>query len=166
MSVSTKIVIDLTENLSKVGDPLPFTAEFSLDDDLLQYPNSTLQKVIVDFDVTFDNPDVFVEGEITCFVNGFCDKCLCQVSKQIVLPFEQTFFKDSGEEDEYVYFDSKLDVTKAVCDEIVLSMPMQFLCKDDCKGLCPKCGVDLNKHQCDCDTSRDNPFAVLKNIKF
>jgi uncharacterized protein len=44
------------------------------------------------------------------------------------------------------------------------------LCEEDCKGLCPTCGADLNEGPCACDSSDDidpdNPFAVLRNLKF
>lgn len=167
MSVSEKIIIDLSEYMAKVGQSLPFAGSFDAPSDLLVYPNSTLRGVDVDFTVTFENPDVFVEGTLTCHIDGFCDKCLAPTSKQMVIPFEQTFYKDSGvEEDDYVYFDSKLDVTQAVHDEIALGLPMSFVCKDDCKGLCPKCGVDRNVTPCDCDTTKENAFSILKNMKF
>lgn len=167
MDVSKEIVIELSENMANVGKSLPFSGHFRPDGDLLPYPEAELADVYVQFDVTFVNPDVEAEGTITCLVNGYCDKCLAPVTKQIVLPFQQTFYKDCGpEEDDYVYFDSKLDVTQAVRDEIVLSVPTSLVCKDDCKGLCPKCGANLNETQCDCDTTKENPFSFLKNIKF
>ena len=167
MSVSEKIVIELSENMAHVGQPLPFHGSFTCDDNLLPYPDAKLVDAEVDFDVTFVNPDVEVDGTITCNIDGFCDRCLAPVKKKIVLPFQQTFYKDSGvEEDDYVYFDSKLDVTQAVRDEIVLGLPMSLLCSDDCKGLCPKCGANRNITDCDCDTTKENPFSILKNIKF
>lgn len=167
MSVSEKIVIELSENMAQTGNALPFCGHFKLDGDLLPYPDAVLDDVYVDLVVTFVNPDVEAEGTLTCLVKGYCDKCLVPVTKQIVLPFQQTFYKDDGpEEDDYVYFDSKLDVTRAVRDEIVLSVPMSLVCSDDCKGLCPKCGTNLNERQCDCDTGKENPFSFLKNIKF
>lgn len=166
MIVSDKIVIDLTENIANEGKPIDFSEEYCLDDGLLPYPNAKLLKVVLDCVVTFNKPDVRVKGEITCFVDGYCDRCLDKVVKQIVLPFDQTFYKDSSDEvDNYVYLDSRLDATKAVCDEIVLSIPSSLLCNDDCKGLCPKCGANLNEKQCGCDTSRENAFSVLKNLK-
>ena len=167
MIVSDKIVIDLTENLASVGRSIPFSMDCKLDSDLLPYPNATLTNVSLDLQVTFVKPNVRIVGEIVCFVDGFCDKCLSEISTQIRLPFDQVFFKDSSAEvDGYVYTGSRLDLTKAICDEIVLSIPNSLLCKPDCLGLCPKCGVNLNEQQCDCDTSRENAFSVLKNIKF
>ncbi|MCM1194917.1 MAG: DUF177 domain-containing protein [Corallococcus sp.] len=165
--MSEKIVIDLTENIAHAGSELHFEGEYSLPDDLLPYPNSALDKVAFEATVTFTNPNVLIDGAITCFVSGFCDRCLERVTTQIELPFKQIFFKDSGlESDDYVYFNSLLDATKAVSDEIVLSMPISLLCKDDCKGLCPKCGRNLNNGTCDCDSSKENPFSILKNLKF
>ena len=166
MNGSKKIIIDLTKSLANVGVPQRFTGDFVLDGNLLPYPNATLTKILVDCDVTFTKPNVEVCGNLTCVIEGSCDKCLCEVSKQIVLPFAQTFIKDGVGEDEYVYSGSKLDATKAVEDEIILSLPTLLLCKDDCKGLCPKCGTNLNVSQCDCDLEKGNVFSQLKNLKF
>ena len=164
--MSDKIVIDLTENIANIGKTLPFVGEFRLNGDLTPYPNAVLVKVKVNLDVTFDNPNVEVEGSITCFIKGYCDRCLKELDVQIDLPFEQTFYKDEAGEDQYVYENSLLDATQAVSDEIVLSLPTSLLCDENCRGLCPKCGCNLNEKQCDCDTSRDNPFSILKNLKF
>lgn len=115
----------------------------------------------------FDDPNVVVSGVIVCDISGNCDRCLRPLNVKIDLPFEQTFYRDVADSDEgYVYTSSLLDATQAVSDEIVLSLPTLLLCKDDCRGLCPKCGTDLNLSQCDCDLTRENPFSVLKNLKF
>ena len=166
--MSDRIVIDLTENIANEGKSIAFRSEVQLDDSLLPYPNAKLNKVVLDFDVTFVKPDLTIDGTITCVVEGYCDRCLDGIARSITLPINQTFYKDGtdGELDEYVYSGSKLDATKAVYDEIVLSLPSSFLCNEDCKGLCPKCGINLNESQCDCDTTRENAFSVLKNLKF
>lgn len=165
--MSEKIVIDLTENIANVGEELTFTGDYSLLSSLLPYPDAVLSKVSVNFGVTFTNPDVVVSGTISCFITGNCDRCLKRFDTHIDIPFEQTFYKDEADdEDAYVYTNSLLDATQAVSDEIVLSLPMQLLCSPNCKGLCPKCGCDLNERQCGCDTTRDNPFSALKNLKF
>ena len=162
-----QIVIDLTDNIANVGKRLPFFGVYQLPSELMPYPHAMLSKVEVQFGVTFDNPNVIVDGVISCYIIGNCDRCLKALNVKIDLPFEQTFYKDEADsEDEYVYSSSLLDATQAVSDEIVLSLPTLLLCKDDCKGLCPKCGTDLNVSLCGCDTTRDNPFSVLKNLKF
>ena len=165
--MSDKIVIDLTQNIANEGKRISNVYEVQLDDSVLPYPNAKLARVTLDFGVTFVKPNVTVDGTITCVVEGICDKCASSVVKSIELPFKQIFYKDgTDDEDAYAYYDSKLDATKAVYDEVVLSLPSSLLCKDDCKGLCPKYGTNLNEHQCDCDTTRENPFSVLKDLKF
>ncbi len=168
MKVCEKIVIDLTKAFANVGVPTRFCEKAALDSSLLPYPNATLCGVNVDFSVTFLSRDVEVQGSIICEVEGQCDRCLDEVKKQFVLPFSQVFVKDDSATDDdcYVYCGSKLDVTKAVEDEIVLSLPTLLLCKDDCAGLCPVCGANRNTAQCDCDTQKENAFSSLKNLKF
>ena len=165
--MSDKIVIDLTQNFANVGKSIAVRREVQLNEDLLPYPNAKLNKVVLDFAVTFVKPNVEIAGTITCVVDGFCDRCLASITRSIELPFNQTFYKDGADdEDSYAYTDSRLDATRAVRDEIVLSLPSSLLCSGDCKGLCPKCGVNLNEKQCDCDRTRDNAFSVLKDLKF
>lgn len=169
LDVSNKIEIDLTKSLANTGVFVPFLGEYVLQNDLLPYPNATLQKISLNFSVAFLNPDVEVQGEIICFVEGLCDRCLKKVQKQIKLPFSQVFAKEGEsdcDEEGYSYNSSLLDATKAVCDEIVLGLPTLFLCKDDCKGLCPRCGANKNKTECGCDAAKENAFSVLKNLKF
>ena len=74
MSVSDKIIIDLTENIANKGVTTQFSGTFNLPSELLSYPESQLQYVIVDFDVTAVDDEIDLIGEIVCKVNGFCDK--------------------------------------------------------------------------------------------
>ena len=167
IAVSDKIIIDLAENFANVGKKIDFCSEYAPREQLLSYPNAQLTSVKVNFGVIFTNPNVEICGEIVCQVRGLCDKCLTPVEKTITLSFDQVFYKDSSTDpDDYLYFGGKLDATKAVDDEIVLSMPSLLLCSDDCKGLCPKCGTNLNVGSCECDNTRENAFSVLKNLKF
>ena len=61
----------------------------------------------------------------------------------------------------------KIDISKDVRDYLILSVPMKRLCKEDCKGLCYKCGKDLNEGKCDCTElevdDRWKPLLELKN---
>lgn len=166
MEACEKIEIDLTEPLANCGKSFRHFGEYSLGSGLLPYPNAALQKVTVDLSVTFLNPNVSVCGTVTCDICGSCDRCSDSAQRSFVLKFDQTFFRNHAEEDGYVYCGSKLDATKAVEDEIVLSLPTLLLCRDDCKGLCPKCGANKNHTECGCDLTRENAFSALKNLKF
>lgn len=166
MKACEKIVIDLTEHLANCGKKISFCADFLPEDGLLPYPDAKVINVSLNLFVTYLNPHIYVCGSLTVFVEGSCDRCLEKVAESFVLNFDQTFYKDIAEEGCYPYFDSKLDITKAVQDEIVLSMPTLLLCRPDCKGLCPKCGANRNYFDCGCGLAKENAFSALKNLKF
>ncbi len=59
-----------------------------------------------------------------------------------------------------------IDVSEILREQILLSVPERRVCEDDCKGLCPTCGTDLNQSRCKCSKDiPDSPFAVLKQLK-
>lgn len=58
-----------------------------------------------------------------------------------------------------------LDLTEAVRQELVVSLPMQPLCRPDCAGLCPECGTDRNRRSCNCDRTAPDPrWAALSSV--
>lgn len=61
---------------------------------------------------------------------------------------------------------SRLDLSDAIREEVVLVAPTYFLCREDCRGLCPQCGVDLNETDCDCTfEARDPRWDALRALK-
>ncbi len=73
----------------------------------------------------------------------------------------------SPEEMDYEFFDGeKIDVEKILVEQIFLAMPQKILCREDCRGLCPQCGANLNTETCSCNQVRVNPmFQALANWK-
>lgn len=100
-----------------------------------------------------------------------CDRCLEPVSTRIDFEVNTAVdmeeLAEGGEErEEKDYIDGyNLDVDRLVFDEILLSMPGKTLCREDCKGLCLKCGANLNIAECGCDRSVTDPrMSVFKDI--
>jgi uncharacterized protein len=63
------------------------------------------------------------------------------------------------------YRDGLLDVTEMLREQFQLALPMKPLCTDDCRGLCPQCGANLNRVTCDCDPRWEDPrLAALKGL--
>lgn len=93
-----------------------------------------------------------------------CDRCLRPVSVKInISPDIDVDFEDkevSDFADGYV-----IDIDKLLYPEIIMNFPMKTLCMDDCKGICRKCGINLNEGSCDCDTFVPDPrMAVISDI--
>ncbi len=104
-----------------------------------------------------------MEGEYT----SYCDRCGCDVKASVFGDLEEDITRDNEDMDREMFtiIGHTLDITGAVESLVYGSLPMRNLCKEDCKGLCPKCGTDLNKSECNCDTTRYDPrFAIFRKL--
>lgn len=101
-----------------------------------------------------------------------CDRCLEPVDVPIQLEIDQTVDANATEEerlealDEQPYMNGyELDVDRLICGELVVNMPVKVLCREDCKGICNRCGANLNNGKCDCDiTELDPRMSVIRDI--
>ena len=100
-----------------------------------------------------------VSGRIECTKNFTCDRCLTQATEKQIHEFAEEFDKSAA-------VDDLIDVTELFRDELLAGQPMKNLCKEDCKGLCPVCGANLNDGDCGCDKRIVDPrLAALKDLK-
>ncbi len=119
----------------------------------------------VRFAGTVSNADglLLVEGQVEGVLELVCNRCLQPFSQRFSLPLNAAFSNKpelvTEEEDAVVYpFEgNELDMTACVLNEIYLSLPMQVVCREDCRGLCPGCGVDLNQEACRCTEINVDP---------
>ncbi len=64
------------------------------------------------------------------------------------------------------YSGEEIDLTPLVQDQVLLALPQKAVCREECRGLCPRCGKNLNREVCGCPSEFTDPrFEVLKNIK-
>jgi len=132
---------------------------------------SVTEKSPVEF--TFTNIGVGkakVEGNVKLTFATECDRCLAEVPTVLDLQFDRVVTAPDVTEDEEDerpdYMEGyQLDVEAFVYSEILINWPVKILCKEDCKGVCMKCGQNLNMRECGCDTFVPDPrMAVLKDI--
>ena len=97
-----------------------------------------------------------------------CDRCGAEVTRKFQYTFEHFLAVSlSGDQnDDYIETpDYTLDIDELLRSDILLEMPSKYLCREDCKGLCPKCGADLNLKDCGCVTKNTDPrFEVLQRL--
>lgn len=112
-----------------------------------------------------------VEGSVKITFATECDRCLTEVPTTLELTFDRVVTSpgvttDDEADDRPDYMEGyQLNVETFVHHEILENWPMKILCKEDCKGVCPKCGQNLNERDCGCDTFVPDPrMAVLKDI--
>ena len=116
----------------------------------------------VDLEVHREADHVRVAGSIRVAARLVCDRCLEDYPWELDQPFETVLLPGSGQpaEDErelseseldYEFFDGEvIDLEQLVAEEILLALPLQSLCSDECRGLCPGCGANRNRQACRC----------------
>lgn len=123
-----------------------------------------------------DRKKILVEAKTSCSLNIPCDRCLNDVEIDFDIDFSKTIdmsndLVDEEDRDDFAYIvESNLDVDKLVYNEVLVNMPMKVLCDDNCKGICNRCGANLNLQQCDCDRTELDPrmskiLDVFNNFK-
>lgn len=89
-----------------------------------------------------------------------CDRCAVQINRHYDYTFDHILVLSLENEDDDRFIEVKnneLDLDGLVREDILLELPTKFLCKEDCKGLCPICGKNLNEGPCGCDTHQTDP---------
>jgi uncharacterized protein len=118
-----------------------------------------------------------VKGSIEYDAEIDCTRCLTPVGNAANFDFEvsfvtpENFASNADHEVETADLDidvlegEQIDLKELVREQILLDLPEQIFCKEDCKGLCPKCGADRNLINCDCDETEIDPrWAALKDL--
>jgi uncharacterized protein len=128
--------------------------------------------------VRLSGNEVFVNGHIDTRAQVECDRCLQQIELPVSADFVLEYITGSDyassnmaelTEDAMavsVFDGQAIDVDEIVKEQIVLAVPTRVLCREDCKGICPECGIDKNTGECQCVTDDIDPrWAALKNLK-
>ena len=106
------------------------------------------------------------------YVSG-CARCLTEVSGEFTFDLEKTvapreLLSDLDEDklDDYAIIENGfLDIDEQIKEQLEVEFPLRFLCREDCKGLCSKCGKNLNEGECDCEKNDIDPrFAPLQKL--
>ncbi|HEV2150689.1 MAG TPA: DUF177 domain-containing protein [Longimicrobiaceae bacterium] len=118
---------------------------------------------------------VFLRGAVRGTLRVPCRRCLAETEAE--LDEEVDFLFDELQDDEEAEIagevyplpprGDELDLTEAVREQVLLRVPRYVVCREECRGLCPQCGADLNAAPCDCVPDEgDSPWDALKKITF
>ena len=150
------------------GERLPFEAtvpapaeDFS--GDLISFDGDVILRGFM----TGIGDSVTLDGELSASLVSPCARCLEEARLDMKVPFDEIFVRqpDPDHPDAYLFEGSEVDLTQLTVANIAINLPMQFLCKPDCKGLCPVCGQNLNLGSCGCDPALErSAFSALKAL--
>ncbi|MDF2838621.1 MAG: hypothetical protein K0S60_324, partial [Evtepia sp.] len=110
---------------------------------------------------------LILEGEITAELELVCDRCMKHFRKEKRVPLHFLLAQELAgeEEDEIILLDGEeLDIGDLAFTTFILDMDTKNLCSEDCKGLCPGCGANLNEEACRCKPEVDPRWATLSQL--
>lgn len=158
--------LDLREIIDIPGARLPFETE--LNRERLSFPS------VIEYT---DGPRAVgevrnaagaldVRGEITASMLCVCDRCGRVFPSEKTVELDVPLISDAGaEESEAFSLEGELlDIDDLLETVFILDMETKFLCREDCRGICPGCGQDLNEGPCTCTKKPDPRLAVLGQL--
>ena len=163
------MLLDLSKIIDMPGASVDFSVSLDLSD--LEFGSCAPLKAPVTCEGTVRNTAgvLVMKGSITTCIHGICDRCASDFDRQMEIPIDVvlvTELANEENEDEWVFplEANAADLADIVRTVFVLNMDSKLLCKDDCKGLCCKCGKNLNNGPCGCQKELDPRFAALKQL--
>lgn len=162
------MIIDLKHIFVSDNSTLPL--EYALDLSEVDYMGSYPLKEPVKINGVVSNSASLVrlEAEISYKFNAPCDRCGRETEREHIVTVSKSLASSiEGEESDTILIvpDMQLNLDELIYTEVITSLPMKHLCKEDCKGICSKCGKNLNEGKCDCNEREIDPrFAALAEL--
>lgn len=111
------------------------------------------------------NDGIAVRGTVGVPWSGVCRRCLAELSGVDSVDVEEIYQKAPIHPEAYLIEDGRLDLNPLVRETVLLTLADERLCRDDCAGLCPNCGVDRNETECSCERAvQDVRWAALDGL--
>lgn len=177
------VVLSITSGLEQPGDTLSQQGHIDLD----QVSSGSKEFVLqdgLDYDIALTNTGdgILATGIVRGSATTECDRCLdptqVDISGEVscyYLREEPSAEEEDMEDDQefgLISNEGTVDLSEAIQSAVGMDLPYVVLCDENCKGLCPVCGTNLNHNQCDCAQKAaqapnpTSPFAVLAQLKF
>ena len=118
--------------------------------------------VTVKLQVTNTGKSLLVQGQIATELIVPCGRCLEDFVLPLRVDYEDEWVQsgratEEQAENAFLFDRDEVDIASRIIEQIVLALPMKFTCTPECQGLCPTCGTNLNKGQCECAGKRVDP---------
>lgn len=134
-------------NTARIGEGGIFI-EGEEDSSLLELESFHEQHIVPKGDIVYKlhavivGQDLLITGKVHVDVQTECDRCLKAIKTKLQIPSVCLHFEKVVEKE--------IDITENIREELLLDIPQRFICSEDCKGLCPNCGANLNRGKCGC----------------
>ena len=158
--------LNLSAIIEMPGGSLPFACE--LETERLDFPSviAYRTKPRAEGRVYNEAGVLHLEGTLTAEMTCVCDRCGAEFDSTKETQLDAVIVREENEEfpEYFVLEGSEIDLDEILSTCLILDMETKFLCSEDCKGLCSRCGKNLNLGPCGCRKEPDPRFAVLEQL--
>ncbi|ARP50259.1 MULTISPECIES: YceD family protein [Caproicibacterium] len=166
------MLLNLKKKIQEDGTSLPLQYSFDLSKLSCDAVYPFVSPVQVEGTVDMHGGFAQLQAAVSFDFSVPCDRCTAQINKRLTYRFSHTLVPSltnerDADDDRYVVLqeDGSLDLDHLLQEDILLALPNKFLCREDCKGLCPICGKNLNDGPCGCSHKEIDPrLEVLKQL--
>jgi uncharacterized protein len=160
--------LNLKDIIHVPGAVLPFQFQLDLSDLEFHGACPVSEPVTVTGQIRNMADALLLEAEVVTTLHLICDRCNKPFIREMRVPIETLLAEELADEthdDQIVLLDGgEVDLDEVTTTAVVLAMDTKTLCSEDCKGICPGCGADLNVEPCRCKPEPDPRFAKLKKL--
>ena len=163
------MLLGLSKIIESPGASVPFSVSVGLSDLLYGTSYPVSEPVLASGTVRNTAGVLVMKGEISTCIHGVCDRCAADFSRDITIDLNVVLVRelaneDSEDEDVFPLVEDSADLEDIVRTVFVLNVDSKLLCKPDCKGICCRCGHNLNDGPCSCEKELDPRFAALRQL--
>ena len=163
------MLLGLAKIISCPGSALPFETELDLHEMTFGGCKPVSEPVRAVGQVRNTAGVLELTATLSTTLHGVCDRCAAAFTRAITIPVHAVLVPEQEleqAEDEWTFgiHDGCADLTDIVTTAFVLGLDSQLLCRPDCKGICFRCGKNLNEGPCGCKPEVDSRFAVLQQL--
>ena len=161
------LLVNALELLRRPGSEKPVvlevqSADIGLDDSRLVIG----APIEIDLVCSSLNDGVVVEGSVRATFHGECRRCLASVTGRLEVDVRELYQQTVTDPDAFAIENDQIDLKLMVRESVLLDLPDAPVCRPDCRGLCPTCGIDLNADSCSCVTESVDPrWAALDALR-
>ncbi len=151
------MILDLRKIFAGESKSLSFDYEFDLSSTEISGSRPFLSPVRVKGAVRGKDGFAYLKARVSFRFSIPCDRCAEQIDRRYLYSFSHILVRSlqDEEDDRYVeVHDERLNLDELMREDILLALPTKFLCREDCRGICPVCGMNRNNGPCACEMRR------------
>lgn len=158
--------LDVSKALRSPGAGFPFEVSLEIPPQDVLGEKITFTPVVLQGEMEGVGESVLLSGSLKTVAHAHCANCLAPAQVELSVPFRETFVRGEHPEDPDVFpFDgARIELDQMALSVAILALPMRFLCREDCQGLCPQCGMDKKLCTCQKELPVKHPFEALQQL--